>query len=253
MKSIIKKILRQETYAYKILSWVYHIQSYWKPTYAQIDQMLERYLENKGTIQFIQIGANDGVANDRLNQWIRRGNWQGILVEPVPYIFNQLKNNYSNHNNLQFENAAVSHTDGTISFYSINPKMKDRIPNFERMGTLNREILEAIAKKINEPDMILEQTVDCISFTSLKKKYGISFLNLLLIDTEGFDHEILKMIDFNCLTPEVIIFEHVNMSNSNYRECLKKLKKHNYKLYRLGLDTMAVQKKLNIKKISLHS
>ncbi len=237
--------------AYRLLSRMYHLKSYWKPAYAQINEMLEKYLQRKNHIQFLQIGANDGVSNDRLNQWIQSGKWEGVLVEPVPYIFDKLKGNYAENSQLKFENSAVAHEDGEMTFYSIHPKMSDRIPNYERMGTLKKEVLTEIAKKFDEPDMIEEQTVNCTSFSSLLKKYDISFLNLLLIDTEGFDHEILKMIPFGEMLPEVIIFEHVNMDDNDYRSSLNLLKKQGYKLYRLGLDTMAMQANLNIRKINL--
>src|SRR5688500_13005578 len=40
---------------------------------------------------FVQIGANDATHNDPLNRAIRRADWRGLLVEPVPYVFARLE------------------------------------------------------------------------------------------------------------------------------------------------------------------
>ena len=55
-------------------------------------------------IDFIQIGANLGNnPYDIIWRLVRERNWSGVLVEPLPHIFQQLKENYADVPNLHFE------------------------------------------------------------------------------------------------------------------------------------------------------
>lgn len=67
---------------------------------------IECILGNSGekALHFIQMGANDGVSFDLLHPFVNktktRFEWHGALVEPVPWIFDELKHNYvREHNN----------------------------------------------------------------------------------------------------------------------------------------------------------
>lgn len=56
--------------------------------------ILKEYASNTSNIKFIQIGSNDGMHGDPVCEYIKRDGWQGILVGPVPYLFEKLKKNY---------------------------------------------------------------------------------------------------------------------------------------------------------------
>src|SRR5438093_1498023 len=43
---------------------------------------------------FIEIGSNDGEHDDHLRPFILSRPWSGIMVEPVPYVFERLRRNY---------------------------------------------------------------------------------------------------------------------------------------------------------------
>src|SRR5262245_48292496 len=64
----------------------------------------------RGQVTFIQIGANDGLRNDPIREFIVRDAWTGVLVEPLPDVFDLLKKNYSGRAaaRLEFVNAAIS-------------------------------------------------------------------------------------------------------------------------------------------------
>ena len=40
-----------------------------------------------------------------------------LLIEPVKYNFNQLKNRFENYKNIIFENIAISEKNGLIDFF----------------------------------------------------------------------------------------------------------------------------------------
>jgi hypothetical protein len=50
--------------------------------------------------------------------------------------------------------------------------------------------------------------VKCVSFSEFIKINSIKKFYLLLLDTEGYDYEILLSIDFSIVKPRIIRFEH---------------------------------------------
>ena len=86
-----------------------------------------------------------------------------------------------------------------------------------------------------------------MTFEDIRKKYNIKKIDFILIDTEGYDFEIIKLIDFNKSKPNIIIFEHKHLSASveDYKYCLSFLKNESY-VFRINSgDTMAYQKKIS--------
>jgi hypothetical protein len=46
-------------------------------------------------IQFVQIGASDGLHSDPIREFVVRDAWSGVFMEPLPYSFARLKKNYN--------------------------------------------------------------------------------------------------------------------------------------------------------------
>ena len=74
---------------------------------------------------------------------------------------------------------------------------------------------------------------------------GTKQLDLLQIDTEGFDAEIIRMFPFEICTPALIHFESKHIEKKDLEKLLQQLLDLNYLVARDGAeDMMAVQKKL---------
>ena len=41
----------------------------------------------KPLLSFVQIGSCDGITDDPINKYINSYSWNGILIEPIPYLF----------------------------------------------------------------------------------------------------------------------------------------------------------------------
>ena len=66
-------------------------------------------LVKKGKVKsLVQIGANDGLRFDVLNKYIKEYKINSLLVEPVPFYFSKLKDNYSKDNFVKLEKSAIS-------------------------------------------------------------------------------------------------------------------------------------------------
>src|SRR5436190_1288030 len=74
-------------------------------------------------IKLVQIGSNDGMKGDPFHLLIkRRLAWRALLVEPIPYLFEQLQRNYGDESRLGFENVAVGTELGVRSIYFVSPQ-----------------------------------------------------------------------------------------------------------------------------------
>ena len=199
---------------------------------------------------FIQIGANDGITGDNLTRYIKKYNWKGILVEPVPFVFERLKINYRDFSNLIFENSAISTHTGFAKFYSIAERDLNNNNLFEHYNDFKIDQLSSFEKATlmkhtyMHPDfqnLIIETEIATLNITDLLSKHNVEKIDLLQIDTEGFDFKLLISIDFHKVSPSILIFEHQHMKQEDYKKLLNKLKKYGYKNYKYNWDTVSIK------------
>lgn len=199
---------------------------------------------------FIQIGANDGVmSNDYLHSFIQKEQWKGILIEPVPWIFERLKKNYAHIPHLHFENVAISDSRRVADFYVVDPEseyLKEHPelvnqaggPWGDQKGSLDRSQVERAASHYSEVK-IVSLPVQCVTLQDIVEKYQLRRIDLLQIDTEGHDDVILLSIDYTNLAPQMIIFEHSHLSFDRYLHCIAHLQLYGYEVVYTGvLDTI---------------
>mgnify|MGYP001296139908 CR=1 FL=1 len=75
----------------------------------------------------------------------------------------------------------------------------------------------------------------------LLAKHGIARPNLLQIDTEGFDFEVIKMIDW-ANPPDLIHYETVHLSVSDRKAAWELLRANGYRLFATNVyNTLAVR------------
>lgn len=184
---------------------------------------------------YFQIGTNNG--NDRFRQLVKTEKPDMvILVEPNESLLNEIKSNYEEIENVNIYNNAVYHTDDEpIELYI--PK-KDGYSN----GHFSLLPMNDWGKK---EDMVKIQTKS-ITFDKICSNHNITNIEYLQIDTEGFDSEIIKMLDLSKYKINNIRFEtwgfpidcftkyHNELSNelgiNGMNNSINKLKQYNYTL-----------------------
>lgn len=209
------------------------------------DQLKKSLLEVYKSIEnlsFVQIGSNDGIANDPIHDIICAHNWRGILVEPVPYLFKQLLKTYEKCDGLQFENAAIARRKGVRNFYEVKQNTDPEVPGwYSLLGSFKKDILFKHRPYIPNFDKhFTVNKVQCISFSELMKKYDVQHIDLLHIDTEGYDYEIIKLVPFKKIKPRFIFFEFVHLSEADLIKCKELLTLHQYEMIILSTDILAI-------------
>lgn len=204
---------------------------------------------------FVQIGANDGKKNDSIYDLVIKYNLSGLLVEPLNGPFQSLIKNYSGNSNLIFENVAISSKEGFQSMYEIKKEFQDVYEKHTKekatmMSSFNKDHVRKFLRRgmgnffkdKQVDDYISEVQVKTTPFDMLMQKHQIRNIDLLQIDTEGFDFEIIKMVDFSKYSPKLINYESVHLNASDRIKCESLLKEKGYLLLNNKADTYAIKK-----------
>lgn len=208
------------------------------------------FVESKKEMNFVQIGANDGVQADNINQYIS-SKWTGCLIEPIPFYYDKLVQQYCDYSaNLKFFNCAISNSDGSMDIYYLNPDVLDDLPLWcHGLGTFNKDRLinqveGFFEQRSHLEKYIIKTQVPVYTFEQFAKKNEIYMIDLLAMDTEGHDYIILNSIDFKTIKVSVILFEFKHMK---LREIAKLYMKFSFNGYRVRFhsadDMIAVERK----------
>jgi len=201
--------------------------------------------DNDCKIDILQIGSHTGnTINDPIFAKVDEST-KLILIEPVPYLFNQLQDNYKNKmsdlSNIIFINKAVSDFIGEIELTI--PSEKNDFSKFpfwaSQLASVNHNHATA-----HLPNIIVDKIkVKTTTIDEIINEYNIKEINLLHTDTEGHDYTILMNYSFK-IRPRKILFEHKHIDGiftvgNKYEELTNKLKSLGYKkIYQNDEDTM---------------
>lgn len=248
---ILKRVIKEDSFLYKYLQAKKRF-GFFSPPHIKgnLNDLLQRFNElKKKQVFFFQIGANDGIKDDPIHNFVKSNQWEGILVEPLPNTFSILQKNYAGvHERLIFENVAVSNKSGELPFYIVkNAEHLNYHFDFTAFSSFSKEVL--IKNFRHYPEIVQhidEIKIKTTTIHELLIKHAVSHVDLLLIDTEGYDFEILKTIDFSNFRPDLIIFEVSNLNRKDFKESIEMLKKNEYMLYINYIDCIAVKKNINL-------
>ena len=197
-------------------------------------QTLDLFRRLYPSAKIVQIGANDGVLADPLRKHILASNWTGVLVEPQPEIFEILRRNYSAQTSrLKFERAAITSHDGRVTLHTA-PMDNESIRGDSLASLSAGPLQQMLGDKLNSVE------VDGLTFESLLSRNDIDRPNLVVIDTEGHDEQIVAGIDFDKYRPELLVYEHIYMTERRRVHVKERLVEFGYECVEEGLDTICV-------------
>lgn len=229
---------------------VYEHKAIELPFIDLLDLVVQDYQRQHSDLFFVQIGAHDGCSADPVSQLIKRYHWRGILVEPQPQTFNTLIENYRAEPQLIFENAAIGTEESMATLYTVRQDIPGLPFWLSQSASLDRkQVLGALHYWRNTEQMTVipadlesglqEIQLPMMTIQSLLAKHQVEFVDLLVIDTMGFDFEILKMYPFALNKPAIIHFEHSLLSPADQVACLQFLAVQGYSLAKVAVDTIA--------------
>lgn len=132
-----------------------------------------------------------------------------LLVEPVPWLFRDLAQRYLGRESIHVLQAAIAEADSEqVSFFAPDESANEIRSYGDQLGSLNPS--HAIRHDPGFSAKISEIKVAAFSFKSICKQFGISSIDTLMTDTEGYDAKILATFPFRNMRPRRILFEHVH-------------------------------------------
>ena len=176
----------------------------------------------------VVIGAHFGVW---LEEIIKKYKSQNILlVEPVPYNYNQLKENFKNLDNIHICTNAIFSENKLSTFYYVKENSITKLGKHwaSGIGSFNKNhILDHKTKRFKiEPEDIDEIEINFITFDDLVKNYSKQSIDKLQVDVEGAEYEILNSIDYKKININSLQFESKHFDGTfKEGEKLEKIKK----------------------------
>lgn len=222
------------------------------------------YLSDPDNFLLIEIGANDGYCCDRMHSFVLKHDPRAVMVEPLPDYFKKLKSNYAHLKNINYENIAISDSDGVNKMTYIpqqeiaNENVRFRMDNTPHLwkehwaGGLGSFYTDK--NNLGCPELKqYQKTIDVQTktFSYILEKYDVASYNnvVLQTDCEGHDLVLMKSFPFEIIKPKFYICEiyaktryppsHPNYgtnkglySQENEDEASQILQSNNYELFR---------------------
>ena len=197
----------------------------------------------------VVIGAHSGVWLTSLFEEYQNQNI--LLVEPVPYNIDLLKENTAKYKNISIETSAVSEKNQIKKFYYVKPDAVKKLGKHwaSGIGSFDKQhILNHKYKRFMVSDTDIEDVdVQYLTFSDLIEKYSISSIDLLQIDVEGAEFEILSSINFEKIEIKKIIFEFKHFDGTfeegpKLKSIKEKLIKFNYQLKEIDKENILAEK-----------
>lgn len=216
----------------------------YKKLYRQISPLLSK------NDFFLNIGANDGITNDPIYDFIAPFELRGLAIEPTADAYSRLVENYKNFTHIQCIKAAI-YSNIKMPLYRVNNELLEANPAFSQITTSNKsQLIASLHKLINEaPDdhaqnkvnlalldkqrpiesmLVEDREVTYLSFSDLCGQYHVTRVDILNLDAEGEDYNIFMSIDLDVWKPKVIIVETMFFNTQQLSLFLKKMARHGY-------------------------
>ena len=197
----------------------------------------------QGKLSFLEIGAADGVSHDALHKHIMANpGWSGLLVEPLPDMFEKLQAAYAGRDNLAFENAAITEADGTAEIARIPPeKVNVETPSWADGISTLKPSEHIIGQEPSLRQHMVMQPITTMTIASLVKKHDITHIDLFQSDTEGYDKVVFDQVWSAGFRPSIIKLEINYMYYHVIRDVFYLLVNTGYTCFYEGDDLVAVK------------
>lgn len=197
-----------------------------------------------GKVSVVQIGANDGVTNDPINHLVKSRGWSLLAVEPLAPAFNRLTESYRSTPNVKCVRCAIAASDGEMTLYTLAPSDESGSLD-DHLASFSREVLMRHWRRVpNLESRIVSQSVRAVTLQTLIEENKVEAVDLLQIDTEGFDYEIIKMAFAAGLKPPMLAFEWEHLDQKAMWECRGMLMDAGYRWLVIKGDVVAAHASL---------
>ena len=156
---------------------------------------------------YLEIGTCDHTYNNLATKYPDK---LGISVEPIKSYLETLPDN--NGYNLKVPYAIGEHDGTAVINKCVITKTKTKLDGSGWKGRSTLKDLDEIG--IRHKHRFKTEQINTITLDTLIKRYKISSLQVMRIDTEGYDGIIVNQLLDSILRPKTLIYEHVHLDNN---------------------------------------
>lgn len=195
---------------------------------TRLEYLVAHRMMKRGTdFFFIQIGAFDGQQGDPIHDFVKRHNPKGILVEPQARYFEELQRTYSGGTGLNLKSVAIGPRRETRTLYTVSRDWQDTVEWAPQLASFDKQHI----LKFGYPETaVAAEDVECITMDDLLDEVPNGEVDLLQIDVEGYDYELLKLVDFRRVKPAIVRFEHKHLSAADFDSAVRILLDQGYEV-----------------------
>ena len=225
------------------------IHSTAEKSYDLVSKVLHHFGKNNENGTVVQIGASDGYTSDDTTYILSSYPWKVVLVEPIPKLYEELKENTKNRENYFYEQCAITENDGEVEMLTIPSEIilnEEIHPGYKGMSCVFSSKHNNLGNSKYERDIEIREKygtqikVPSMTLSSLMNKHNLDSIDVFLCDAEGYDYDIFKQIDLNTHKPKFIRLEHMNLSEEDKKELIDKLTNFGYNIEMSAQDIDAV-------------
>lgn len=157
------------------------------------DLIVDKLLGYKENGFYVDVGACDPVRSNNTMRFYKK-NWSGVNIEPNSSCLEKFASTRQGDINL---NIGIGSEVSSGIFYSFLPSTRSTFS-------------EEIANELIEKGLTLKEKneVEIWPLSLVFEKYGADKeIDLLSVDTEGYDYQVIKSNDWNRFKPSVICIE----------------------------------------------
>ena len=156
------------------------------------DLILARIFEAQPRGVYVDVGAHHPRRFSNTELLHRRG-WRGVNIDAAPGSMEAFRRLRPHDVNLE---VGIAEVEETRDFYVFDEPA---------LNTFDAER----ARSLDKPPYKIRsvQRVRCAPLGSLLREHGITAVDLLTIDAEGFDDVVLRTLDWNAVRPHVVLVE----------------------------------------------
>ena len=158
------------------------------------------------------------------------------MFEPQKEIFPFLKRKYSKFQNIQIFNNAVGDTNKLKRMYINKHDLTSSLKKLDENNFYIKQKKKLFNEKKNQSLIIKNYLIKCITLSKVIKKYKFNRVDLIKIDTEGYEYEVLKGLGNSIFKINYILIEFHNDKIYSDYDSFKIhafLKKKNFKLKKI--------------------
>lgn len=187
----------------------------------------------------VEIGAMDGVRFDTLHRSLVTRHWRAVLVEPTRGMFDQLVANFAPFPNVRCVRAAITDHTGPFSINRVDPAAV-------ASGAVEDWVLGISALSMKGTlkfyqDYAQTEEVEGVTLADLLSRENVDRIDVLQIDTEGYDFIIFDQIDFDRYPIKLLQIELINLDPIDRLKIFERLRSRGYRYYYDGNDLTALR------------